>query len=225
MLISLSYLPGTIMRLYNTYGFRVLFHWHHLQSAWFSSFRDGNGPRITALLEGRVTQARVGKDIVMEPVSGVVIDVGPGLGYWVDLYSKIDVSISENGAKNRGNGKSIKKIYGVEPNTESHPGLRQRVKEAELEGVYEIVPVGIEAISKASSKETPIIEKGGVDCIVSLLCLCSIPDPEKNARELYGYLKKGERWYLYEHVVAKANWPMRVYQGGQFSPLCRSSER
>ena len=73
---------------------------------------------------------------------------------------QIATPISENSAKSRGTEKSIKRIYGVEPSAESHPGLRQRVKEAELEGVYEILPVGIEAISKASSNETPIIEKG-----------------------------------------------------------------
>ncbi|KAH7383849.1 hypothetical protein BKA66DRAFT_397183, partial [Pyrenochaeta sp. MPI-SDFR-AT-0127] len=220
MLISLSYLPGTILRVYKNLGFRALFPWNNLQSAWFSSFwawagpriREGNGPRITALLEGRVSQARVSEDVVMEPISGIVMDIGPGLGYWVDLYGKADVPVAKDGTESREIQKGIKKVYGVEPSLESHPSLRQRVKEAGLDGVYEILPVGIEAISKVSLDGTTTIEKGTVDCIVSLLCLCSIPEPEKNTKELYEYLKKGGRWYLYEHVVVKANWPMRMYQ-------------
>lgn len=221
MLISLSYLPGTILHLYKISSLHDLFSWHNLQDAWFSSFwawagpriRDGNGPRITALLEGRVTLATVGKDVVVEPVGGVVMDIGPGLGYWVDLYGKTDVPLVKDGDKHKGTEKGIKKVYGVEPNVKSHPHLRQRVKEAGLDGVYEILPVGIEAISKVSLDGTTTIEKGSVDCIVSLLCLCSIPEPEKNIKELYEYLKKGGRWYVFSHVVTKANWFMRAYQG------------
>lgn len=224
MLISLSYLPGTIRRLYGQSGFQALFPWHRLQDAWFSSFwawagpriRDGNGPRITALLEGRVTAAKVGSEIIVEPVSGVILDIGPGLGYWVDLYRQTDVPVLQDGIKNRSAQKGIKKIYGVEPNSDSHPGLLQRVREAGLEGTYEIMPVGIEALCKASPGR-PTVEKGSVDCIVSLLCLCSIPDPEDNIKELYGYLKKGGRWYVFEHVVAKASWSMKLYQGKQCS--------
>jgi len=113
-----------------------------------------------------------------------------------------------------GNQSAIEKVYGVEPGLESHPGLRRRAKEAGLEGVYEILPVGIEDISKVSVDGASFVEKGSVDCIVSLLCLCSIPEPEKNIKELYGYLKEGGRWYVFEHVVVdEANWPMRAYQG------------
>lgn len=224
MLISLSYLPGTIQRLYKQSGFQALFPWHRLQDAWFSSFwawagpriRDGNRPRITALLEGRVIGAKAGSDVIIEPVSGVVLDIGPGLGYWVDLYRQADVPLRQDGVKNRSAQKGIKKIYGVEPNSDSHSGLLQRVQEAGLDGTYEIMPVGIEALCKATPGR-PIIEKGSVDCIVTLLCLCSIPEPEENIRELYGYLKKGGRWYVFEHVVAKGSRFMKLYQGKQFS--------
>ena len=96
----------------------------------------------------------------------------------------------------------------MEPNTQSHSGLRQRALAAGLEGVYKILPVGIEDIAKET-----IVEKGSVDAIVSLLCLCSIPEPEKNIRELYSYLKPGGRWYVYEHVKSKGYRPMQIYQG------------
>ncbi|PVI07513.1 methyltransferase domain-containing protein [Periconia macrospinosa] len=215
--MSLAYLPGTISHLYKTSGLTAILSWKRVQDAWFSRFwsfwgpriRIGRGHYIVALLEGRVTQARIGKDVVMPPVNGTVLDIGPGRGYWVDLYGKTDVPVGKEAVSSK---KAITKVYGVEPNADSWPSLRQKVKDAGLDGIYEILPVGIEAISAASPDGTAHIEKGSVDCIVSVLCLCSIPDQEKNIKELYGYLKEGGRWYLYEHVVANKYWPMRLYQ-------------
>lgn len=220
MLVACSYMPSTISHLYATSGLVSLLSWDAFQSAWFSKFwawagpriREGNGPRITALLEGRVTGAQVVDDVVGEPISGVVLDIGPGLGYWVDLYARTDVPlVNEDGPvrKRDGKGKGITKVYGVEPNAQSHPGLRSRANAAGLQGVYEILPVSIEDIAKET-----VVKKGSVDAIVSLLCLCSIPEPEKNIKELHGYLKPGGRWYLYEHVAVKDYWLMQLYQSG-----------
>ncbi|KAF2853350.1 S-adenosyl-L-methionine-dependent methyltransferase [Plenodomus tracheiphilus IPT5] len=218
MLISLSYLPATVAHLYSTAGLSSILTWQTLQSAWFSRFwawagpriRDGNGPRITALLEGRVTGAQVVNEVVGEPINGIVLDIGPGLGYWVDLYAKTDIPVQDSSAATRRRGppaKAITKVYGVEPSLSSHAALRQRAVSAGLDGVFEILPVGIEDIAKETA-----VEKGSVDAIVSLLCLCSIPEPEKNIGELYSYLKPGGRWYVYEHVVVKGYWPMQLYQ-------------
>lgn len=218
MLVSCSYLPSTIRHLYNTSGLLSIFSWDKLQSAWFSKFwawagpriREANGPRITALLEGRVTGGQLVDEVVGEPISGVVLDIGPGLGYWVDLYARADVPISDSGDSLRqraGKGEGITKVYGVEPNLQSHSGLRQRVQAAGLDAVYEILPVGIEDIAKET-----VVKKGSVDAIVSVLCLCSIPEPEKNIKELHSYLKPSGRWYLYEHVTVKNHWPMKLYQ-------------
>ncbi|KAG4218079.1 hypothetical protein PC116_g33441, partial [Phytophthora cactorum] len=106
----------------------------------------------------------------------------------------------------------ITRVYGVEPNRDQHPALRRAIAKAGLEDVYRIVPVGIEDLDDAT-KWDGRVEKGSVDCIVSILCLCSIPDPEKNIGELYQYLKKGGRWYVYEHVRCEHSWYMRAYQG------------
>lgn len=59
------------------------------------------------------------------------------------------------------------------------------------------------------------IAEESVDCIVSVLCLCSIPDAKTNIAELYRCLKPGGRWYVYEHVIAfpEQGWGMRLYQG------------
>ncbi|KAF1358593.1 S-adenosyl-L-methionine-dependent methyltransferase [Lizonia empirigonia] len=218
MLVACSYLPSTIRHLYNTNGLSSIFSWGKLQSAWFSEFwawagpriREANGPRITALLEGRVTGGQLVDEVVGEPISGVVLDIGPGLGYLVDLYARADVPIADSGDSVRqraGKGQGITKVYGVEPNSQSHSGLRKRAKAAGLDGVYEILPVGIEDIAKET-----VVKKGSVDAIVSVLCICSIPEPEKNIKELHSYLKPGGKWYLYEHVAVKNHWPMKIYQ-------------
>ncbi|KAJ4337084.1 hypothetical protein N0V87_004937 [Didymella glomerata] len=240
MLVACSYIPSTISHLYVTSSLASLLSWDAFQGAWFSKFwswagpriREGNGPRITALLEGRVTGAQVVDEVIGEPISGVVLDIGPGLGYWVDLYAQTAVPlINEDGPVRRRDGKDkgITKVYGVEPNAQSHPGLRSRANAAGLESVYEILPVGIEDIAKET-----VVKKGSVDAIVSLLCLCSIPEPEKNIKELHSYLKPGGRWYLYEHVAVKGYWPMQLYQRfvNLFWPhalggcqLCRDTER
>jgi SAM-dependent methyltransferase len=218
MFITLHYFPGTFWRLLQARDFRTILSWNRLQCAWFGAFwafaepriRERNGPRITALLNGRVTQARIVETPVMPAINGIVLDIGPGSGCWVDLYAEVKASAGNGAAE-------IDKIYGVEPSIDTHVHLSKRVQEAGLEDVYEILPVGIQALSTANGKgshyKNQTIKKGSVDCIVSLLCLCSVPEPEKNIAELYGYLKKGGRWYLLEHVQVHGSWPMRLYQG------------
>jgi SAM-dependent methyltransferase len=219
---TLPFLYSTIQRLYTAGEYRLLLSWRQLQDAWFSAFwlwfgpqlRAGNGTRITALLEGRIKEAQIVDVPVAPPVGGVILDIGPGRGYWIDLYAKAEIPVEKPGVRSRGNNGGIQKVYGIEPNPDSHAALSKRVQEIGLDGVYEVLPVGIESINEvAIDGSTRTIEKGSVDCIVSVLCLCSIPEPEKNIAELYGYLKKGGRWYLYEHVQTKHGVFMKVYQG------------
>ena len=80
-----------------------------------------------------------------------------------------------------------------------------------MEDIYQIAPVGIEDLDNPK-KWDGHIEKGSVDCIVSILCLCSIPEPQKNMKELHSYLKEGGRWYVYEHVKCDHSLFMRAYQ-------------
>ncbi|CAM1501291.1 Fc.00g104530.m01.CDS01 [Cosmosporella sp. VM-42] len=117
---------------------------------------------------------------------------------WVDVFAKIAERANSSG----NSGPPLSKIYGVEPNSQSAAALQQRVKEAGLEGTYEVVPVGIEDLNNPAAWGTRI-EPGTVDCVVTVQCLCSIPEPEKNIRLLHNYLKKDGRWYVYEHVRAK----------------------
>lgn len=226
---SVYYLPETIISLLQARDFGTLSSWDGFQSVWFAKFwawagpniRQMAGQRVLPLLEGRVRNGQVSEKPVMPAVSGVVIEIGPGSGMWVDIFSKVDTSgdaASATGksgrsdeARKRGRANDVTKVYGVEPNAGSHAELRRRADAAGLQDVYEIVPVGIESIAD-STKWNGKIEDGSVDCVVSILCLCGIPEPEKNIKALYKSLKKGGRWYVYEHVRVRNNLLLGLYQ-------------
>ncbi|KAF3760649.1 S-adenosyl-L-methionine-dependent methyltransferase [Cryphonectria parasitica EP155] len=220
MLESLKHLPPTIFSLLLAGHLTTLLHPSRLQSAWFGRFwasaapgvRETGEARVIPLLQGRVSAGRVlspaaaadddDKDKARaSPVSGVVLEVGPGTGMWASVFAHPALR------------PGITKVYGVEPNTAHHAELQRRAADAGLSGIYEVVPVGIEDLA-ASGR----VQKGSVDCIVSILCLCSIPDPEEHVRQLHGYLKEGGRWFVYEHVrceserMRESGLAMRVYQ-------------
>lgn len=212
MFQSLTYLPSTILRLIVAGNYSALVSPSQLQSAWFSSFWSVAGPnvrdtaesRVVALFEGRVTNGKIftGSSEVgsSQSLRGMVLEIGPGTGMWVSLFADTHFPIS--------------KIYGVEPNRDVHHELRRRVVAAGLSDRYEIVPHGIEKLATSGT-----IVPGSLDCIVSVLCLCSIPEPEKNIGELFQYLKPGGTWFVYEHVrceskmLRKSGIFLKGYQG------------
>ncbi len=235
---SASYLPVTIFRLIRNGQWSTLFHWKRFQPAWFGNFwawagpqvRNGGGTVVVPLLQGRIHHGRVLEDgekkKTSPPVCGTVIEVGPGSGMWVSVFSEIGVSgkastrssanssgssSTKGGSRQRKGSAStsggVTKIYGVEPNTSVHRALKQRATEAGLDGVYEVVPAGIEDLARMGK-----VAKGSVDCVVCVLCLCGIPEPQHNIRELYGYLKPGGRMYIYEHVRCTRHWTINMYQ-------------
>ncbi|KAI1875196.1 hypothetical protein JX265_004254 [Neoarthrinium moseri] len=247
MALSASWLPHTVISLLRDRNFRVLLSPSALQDAWFGHFWGWAGPnvkmsaeaRVIPLLEGRTSGGQVVAAPTGPGIGGVCIETGAGSGFWVDIFSDRHLkpaAAAGDGSKAASGGarKKVTRVYGVEPNPGQHASLRRKIAEAGLDGVYEIVPVGIEALGQPSAKWDGRVEKESVDCIVSILCLCSIPDPQHNLRELYGYLKKGGRWYVYEHVRTDVNWGMRAYQAfiNLFWPqflggcqLCRPTEQ
>ncbi|SPO07178.1 uncharacterized protein DNG_09872 [Cephalotrichum gorgonifer] len=211
--ISACFFFITILKLVLSGDFSTLTSWPAFHEAWFGNFwayiapgvKANAEPRVLALLEGRVHEGRIYTDVVGQPVEGTILEIGAGSGMWADVFAKV---IEQ--AKTRGsNGPA--KIYGVEPNSHSAAALRQRVRDVGLEGTYEVVPVGIEDFNNPTAWGA-CIEPGSVDCIVTVQCLCSIPDPEKNTRLLYNYLKKGGRWYVYEHVRAESGTAVPAFQ-------------
>ncbi|KAK4104538.1 S-adenosyl-L-methionine-dependent methyltransferase [Parathielavia hyrcaniae] len=222
--IAVSYLPSTLLSLIHTRDFGTLLSWPRLRAAWFGRFWARAGPEVRAVAEKKViplVQGRVGAGHIHPPpsdtdsdtdtdttthsnpphppVSGTVLEIGPGSGMWTSLFSSRHLP-------------RVTKVYGVEPNPAQHGALRRRVADTGLDtdGTYEIVAVGIEDL--AASGHVPC---GSVDCVVTVMCLCSIPDPERNIRELYGFLRPGGRWYVYEHVrcFGWQGWGMGLYQG------------
>ncbi|KAI1428635.1 S-adenosyl-L-methionine-dependent methyltransferase [Xylaria sp. FL1777] len=223
--------------------------------------RQNSGVYVLPLLDGRTTRGRVVETPAGPGVGGVVIEIGPASGLWVGVFSDRYLYVDDGGdadAKPRSSASGggavvrerrpdtarseITRVYGVEPNAAHHAALRRAVEEAGLQDVYEIVPVGIEDLSSSSSagsserkkKWEGSIEPGSVDCIVSVLCLCSIPDPQQHIHELYELLRPGGRWYVYEHVAVEYSWYMWLYQrvvnlvwphliGG--CELCRPTEK
>lgn len=116
--------------------------------------------------------------------SGVVLELGPGLGSQLPRY---DTS-------------KITKIYGVEPNVDLQKSLRENVKASGLIDVYEIVPCGVEDV--AELKRHGIV-LDSIDTILSVQVLCSVPDANETLRRLYALLKPGGQLIVYEHVKSK----------------------
>ncbi|KAK7404163.1 hypothetical protein QQX98_010067 [Neonectria punicea] len=220
MLMSISawYFFTTSLGLLASGDFRTLTSWPAFHETWFARFWAHIAPgvkanadqKVLALLEGRVRDGRIYEDVVGQPVDGIVLEIGAGSGMWADVFA----TVAERAKSSASNGPSLRKIYGVEPNAQSAAALRQRVKEVGLEGTYEVVPVGIEHLNDPTAWGA-VIQPGSVDCIVTVQCLCSIPEPEKNIRLLHSYLKKGGRWYVYEHVRAEHGTVVPSYQGEQ----------
>ena len=243
--LSLSFLPSTLSQIIHTSpslpsAFRtIVFSPARLREAWFGQFWSVAGPqvresakaRVLPLLDGRITRGRVVDRPAVPGIGGVVIEIGPATGLWVDVFSNRHMVKNAEGEEGKEGGEErpemrtarseITRVYGVEPNAAHHPALRRAVEEAGLKGIYEIVPVGIEDLSSSScpndrndrrKKWEGSIAPGSIDCIVSILCLCSIPDPKQHIHELYELLRPGGRWYVYEHVVVRYSWYMRVYQ-------------
>lgn len=191
LLYSASYIPSTIVKLVISLQFRTLVTPSLFKDAWFSNLWAFCGPKIREDATPRVAP-------LITLASGIILDIGPGSGEWVGTFDKSKVT----------------KIFGVEPNKDHHALLRQRIKKAGLEDVYVICPVGVEALSEGQGEEWEV-KKESVDYVVTLQCLCSVPEPRKMMGELYEYLKEGGSWILYEHVVVFEHQGafMKYYQG------------
>ena len=120
---------------------------------------------------------------LVSKASGVVLELGPGIGSQLPRYDTAKIS----------------KVYGVEPNLDLHQALRQKIKAIGLSDIYDIVACGIE--------DTDVLEKHGiapatVDTVLSVQVLCSVPEPDRVLRRLYTLMKPGAQFLVYEHVIS-----------------------
>ena len=181
LLLSYSafYIPHTIFTLLATLNFRPLTNFSDFKDHWFARFWTWFGSRAAENAAPKVTP------LIQNNARGVLLDIGPGSGQWLFLFA-------------RALNPSITKIYGVEPNKGLHAELRANAVKAGLGDVYEIVGCGAEELGSKGG-----VEKGSVDTIVTVQCLCSIPGPQGVIRDLYPLLKPGGKWIVYEHVRTK----------------------
>ncbi|KAG6830707.1 hypothetical protein H0H92_015183 [Tricholoma furcatifolium] len=126
--------------------------------------------------------------LIPKNATGVVLDIGAGHGHTVKYLDR----------------KSVTKYVALEPNTLMHPQIRAAANSAgfvESDGSLAILSCG------AEDTLTIISQIGGkfytVDTIVTVLTLCSIPNPEQTLRALVrDVLKPGGRLLFYEHVLS-----------------------
>ncbi|KAK1831428.1 methyltransferase type 11 [Podospora conica] len=117
---------------------------------------------------------------LMSSASGVVLELGPGLGNQLLFYDR----------------SKITRVVGVELNPLFVPDLRAEIDARGLVDVYEIISSGIE--------DEPVLERAGivpgsVDTIVSTGVLCSVDRVDVVMKGLYGLLKPGGRFVFWEH--------------------------
>ncbi|ESZ90681.1 hypothetical protein SBOR_8928 [Sclerotinia borealis F-4128] len=183
LIISLTYLPGTILFLLTSFNVTALSSVDRIKDAWFARFWAVHGPLVRE-------NASENAEPIIKEARGIVLDIGPGSGEWLHVFDKSKVT----------------KIYGVEPNRDHYDGLRKRIKDAGLTDIYEIVECGVEGLTKWG------IEDESVDSVVTIQCLCSVGEPEEMIRNLYKKLKKGGIWAAFEHVVTKQDGWIAKYQ-------------
>ena len=121
---------------------------------------------------------------LVSQASGVVLEIGPGIGNQIPRYDK----------------SKITKVYGVEPNPDFKDALMRQIKAAGLTDEYTLIPYGID---DAKALEKYGVKPRSIDMILDIQVLCSVPDPPAAAKALYGLLKPGGKWIVYEHVKSR----------------------
>ncbi|KAF9481493.1 hypothetical protein BDN70DRAFT_876286 [Pholiota conissans] len=143
--------------------------------------------------------AKDAKDTLISPyASGVVLDIGAGHGHTVRYLDRARVS----------------RYIALEPNALMHPHIRAQADDAgfhEADGTLIILSCGAEdtkailsTLALASPTENNSQPSAApVDTIVSILTLCTVPDPERTvANMVRDVLKPGGQFLMYEHVLS-----------------------
>lgn len=121
---------------------------------------------------------------LVSQASGVVLEIGPGIGNQIPRYDKSKVT----------------KVYGVEPHPDFSDALKRQIKAKGMTDEYTIVPHGID---DREALERYGIKAGSIDTILDIQVLCSVPDPEAAVKAMYTLLKPGGKWIVYEHVRSR----------------------
>ncbi|KAF2719772.1 S-adenosyl-L-methionine-dependent methyltransferase [Polychaeton citri CBS 116435] len=181
LLISYSayYIIPTIVDCLVHFNLKTLTSFSDFKDAWFARFWSWFGPLSRENAEPSVLP------LIQNNAAGVCLDIGPGSGQWLYLFAKAS-------------NPEISKIYGVEPNAGMHGELKENARKHGLDGIYEVIGCGAEELATKAG-----LQKNSVDTIITVQCLCSIPGPQNNIKELFPLLKPGGKWLVYEHIKTK----------------------
>jgi hypothetical protein len=111
MCYSAYYLPLTIFSLLINFKLAPFRSIDDFKDAWFAKFWAFFGPL------SREMAAPAVMPLLQNHAKGVCLDIGPGSGQWLYLFARAD-------------NPQITKIYGIEPNLELHPMLKENAKKA-----------------------------------------------------------------------------------------------
>mmetsp|Transcript_15803 Transcript_15803/g.42672 ORF Transcript_15803/g.42672 Transcript_15803/m.42672 type:complete len:218 (-) Transcript_15803:14-667(-) len=114
-----------------------------------------------------------------EPISGCVVELGPGFGENMELY--VDPS-------------KISNLYLLEPNTHMHTRLTEAAMKTGLPSS------SIHVLAQDACK-IPLSDKS-VDSVLCTLVLCSVSDQKAVISEVTRILRPGGRFFWIEHVAA-----------------------
>lgn len=162
-----------------------------------------------AWAEGTDANGRISKqDLITPHAFGTVLDIGAGLCFLllagVKLILTSESCIGHGHTVNYLDRERVQKYIALEPNTLMHPHIRQRANASgfiESEGTLTILTCGAEDTSAILSQLGE--EKPSVDTMISVLAMCSVPDPERSMARLFrDILKPGGQVLFYEHVLS-----------------------
>ncbi|KAK5267238.1 hypothetical protein LTR96_007271 [Exophiala xenobiotica] len=128
---------------------------------------------------------------ILSRAHGVVLDIGPGSGSHVSCFS---------------DNANITAIYGAEPTLGLHAPLQQRIDEAKLTDKYHVLGCTadkkelLSALEKQGGVKQLSSDRGTFDTIVCVRVLCSVPNLDEAARELYSLLRPGGELMVVEHI-------------------------
>ncbi|KAK7062698.1 hypothetical protein VNI00_000186 [Paramarasmius palmivorus] len=144
----------------------------------WTGFADGTDENGRPVKEALITQNAY----------GVVLDLGAGHGHTVNYLDR----------------NKVKTYVALEPNARMHPLIRQKANEAgytEADGSF----ILLSCYAEDTTSILKLMDRGPhpVDTIISVLTICTIPDPEITVQKLVrDVLRPGGQILFYEHVLS-----------------------
>jgi ubiquinone/menaquinone biosynthesis C-methylase UbiE len=142
------------------------------------------------LIDPILTHAyRSKKEVLLNNLSGTILETGPGSGLNFRFYAKGSTVIA------------------IEPNRYLHPFLKKAAARN-----------GLSLELHTAAGEAMNLLDNSADAAVTSLVLCSVSNPDKVVSEIRRVLKPGGRFVFIEHVLAQENTRLQRFQK-MISPL------